>query len=142
MASEVISLLIAIAGGFVSGFIFRVLPGKIRLRILLDGKSLSETSKEAEFKTKIVGISIPASIIVSIIFLIATIYGTWIYLSNLTVFKGYIFLINTIVAISLFVVGLSFSLLNKLALDFDITKEAYRAFIRKVTLATIRRQEE
>jgi len=138
---EILSLLISILGGFISGLIFLLLPGKIKLCVSLEGKILSETSREAEFKMKILKIKIPISIFLPVLFLIATIYASWLYLSDVPVLREYIFVINTIIAVVVFSLGLIISLIRKLAFDFDLSRDAYRGFLRKITLVSVKSRE-
>ena len=141
MEPEILSLLISILGGFISGLIFLLLPGKIKLCVSLEGKILSETSREAEFKMKILKIKIPISIFLPVLFLIATIYASWLYLSDVPVLREYIFVINTIIAVVVFSLGLIISLIRKLAFDFDLSRDAYRGFLRKITLVSVKSRE-
>jgi len=136
---EFVGMIIALVGGFISGAIAAVIPGRARVVILLDGRALLRDSSDAGFFVRIKELKLPVKFIApQAILFIATLCGVYMLTSQATPLKEYSILLNAIFAVVAFLIGilLAFLMGRKLSTDIIITREAYKAIMRKAVASS------
>lgn len=139
LSYELLGFIIGILGGFLSGVIIKIIPGKIRMVLLLDGKLLSKEGSDAEFIAKVREMRYPKKFLfIQVILLLFTLFGVYYFTIKSTILAEYLFILNLIFALAAFIIGLLLAILlgNKISIDATLTKEAYKAFMRKAVTAT------